>query len=64
MDIKKSFCVLPFNHLATHPDGKVTPCCESKLYAKEDRELFLGIDSIEKVRNHSQFKQLRSDING
>ena len=23
----KSFCVLPWIHLATHPIGTVTPCC-------------------------------------
>ena len=26
----KSFCPLPWNHLATHPDGQVSLCCEAE----------------------------------
>ncbi len=40
----KSFCVLPFIHLATHPIGTVTPCCITDMEndmstAKKDGEL-------------------------
>ena len=63
MNIKDSFCALPFMHLATHPDGRVTPCCESKLFAKEKgRDLMLGIDSISSIRESSNFKSLRDDM--
>jgi MoaA/NifB/PqqE/SkfB family radical SAM enzyme len=61
--INKSFCILPFNHLATHPDGKVTPCCESQLQAETDgRQLRLGIDSIDDIRNSDSFTELRHDM--
>lgn len=63
MDRSKSFCILPFAHLATHPDGKVTPCCESKLYAKDgERDMLLSYDSIESIRNNNTFKELREDM--
>lgn len=63
MDRSKSFCILPFTHLATHPDGKVTPCCESKLYAKDgDRDMLLSYDSIDSIRNSIPFKELREDM--
>ena len=25
-----TFCVLPFTHLSTRPDGAITPCCRSR----------------------------------
>tara|TARA_S200002703_G_scaffold73464_1_gene63420 strand:- start:620 stop:1780 length:1161 start_codon:yes stop_codon:yes gene_type:complete len=63
MSIEKSFCILPFTHLATHPDGKVTPCCESKLYAKDSlKDMYLGKYSVDEIRNNSKFKNLRRDM--
>lgn len=63
MSKNSSFCILPFAHLATHPNGNVTPCCESKLYAKNgDTVLALGVDSIEEIRGCESFTQLRNDM--
>lgn len=63
MDISKTFCVQPFNHLATHPDGKVTPCCESQLHAiTNGKKLKLGVDSIDDIRNSDSFNKLRDDM--
>ena len=59
----KSFCILPFNHLATHPDGRVTPCCESKLWSSNGNEnLQLGIYTLQEIRNSKNFKSLRDDM--
>jgi len=54
--IENVFCVLPFTHLATHPDGGVTTCCESKCYAPD---LNLNTDSVNKIRNNSLFEEVR-----
>jgi sulfatase maturation enzyme AslB (radical SAM superfamily) len=63
MSIEKSFCILPFMHLATHPDGRVTPCCESKLYARDNSEdMYLGGHSVDEIRNNNEFKKLRKDM--
>ena len=60
MNIKDTFCILPFTHLATHPTGDITPCCESKLKAKTGNiELKLGYNSLEEIRNSDSFKELR-----
>ena len=58
-----TFCVLPFTHLATHPNGDVTPCCESKLYPKNgSQQLNLNTDTIEDIRNSESFVKLREDL--
>ena len=31
-DKKKSYCVLPFNHMNLHPNGNVGICCVSKMF--------------------------------
>lgn len=64
MSLEKSFCILPFNHLATHPDGKVTPCCESKEYfAKtKGKVLELGKATINDIRRSDSFNTLRQDM--
>lgn len=28
--MKDTFCILPFTHLSTRPDGSITPCCRSR----------------------------------
>ena len=61
--MSSTFCVLPFTHLATHPNGDVTPCCESKLKPKNgDKLLNLNTDSIEDIRNSESFTNLRSEL--
>ena len=59
----KSFCILPFNHLATHPDGRVTPCCESKLWSSNgNKNLQLSKSTLEEIRNSKSFTSLRDDM--
>ena len=64
----KSFCVLPFMHLATHPIGICTPCCitdmeNSASSAKKDgMNLFLSKDSLEEISNSKNFKEIRSKM--
>lgn len=54
---------MPFTHLATHPDGRVTPCCESKLYsANNNIPLHLGQTSVESIRTSENFNELRTDM--
>ena len=31
----KSFCPLPWKHLATHPHGSITLCCESEQIGRQ-----------------------------
>jgi hypothetical protein len=64
----KSFCVLPFIHLATHPVGTVTPCCITDMTnnlssaKKNDLNLFLNHDSLEDITNSENFKQIRNKM--
>ena len=64
----KSFCTLPFIHLATHPIGTVTPCCITDMTndvstAKTDGEkMFLGKNSFEEISNSGTFKELRRQM--
>jgi len=61
--LDKSFCILPFTHLATHPDGRVSPCCESRLWSSNGQEILkLGISTVEEVRNSKNFTSLREDM--
>ena len=61
--MKNTFCVLPFTHLATHPNGDVTPCCESKLNPiTNGKKLNLNTDSIEDIRNSDSFTDLKNDL--
>ena len=63
MSIDKSFCILPFTHLATHPDGKVTPCCESKLWSSDGTDnLLLGVSDLQSIRTSKNFNELRDDM--
>jgi len=54
----KSFCVLPWIHLATHPIGTVTPCCVTEMKngastavkkGTDNIGLFLSKDSLEDI---------------
>lgn len=64
----KSFCVLPFIHLATHPIGTVTPCCITDMEndmstAKKDGfNMFLNKDSLEDIANSDIFKEVRAKM--
>lgn len=60
---KSTFCALPFTHLATHPDGTVTPCCESSYRSKNGSTVLnLNEHSVEQIRNSDSFNKLRSDM--
>ena len=65
--MSKTFCVLPFVHLATHPNGDVSPCCDSSLYhpSNGDGNMNLNTHTIDEIRNSKTFTELReSMING
>lgn len=67
----KSFCTLPFIHLATHPIGTSTPCCITDMNddmstAKNGEfNLFLDKDSLFDITNSENFNTIRKKmING
>ena len=55
----KSFCILPFIHLYSQPDGEVKPCCIADGF---DTPESLREKSIEDIFNSAQFKELRKDM--
>lgn len=63
-------CVLPFIHLATHPNGVVTPCCQSDMtngfsFSKDENLNILGQETLEQISNSSNFCNIRKQmING
>ncbi len=65
---EKSFCVLPWIHLATHPIGTVTPCCITDMEndmstAKKDGfNMFLNKDKLEDIANSGLFKDIRKQM--
>jgi hypothetical protein len=65
---EKSFCVLPWIHLATHPIGTVTPCCITDMEndmstAKKDGfNMFLNKDKLEDIANSDLFKDIRKQM--
>ena len=68
MKENKSFCVLPFIHLATHPIGTITPCCITDMDGDVssaidgDKKLFLGTDSLSDIANSERFTKVRSQM--
>lgn len=69
--LSKTFCPLPWTHLATHPHGSVTLCCESDMTnrASESQNLpreFITLHNTEydfdKIMNSDLFKQIRKDM--
>ena len=70
--MSKTFCALPFVHLATHPHGGVTLCCvsdftnamnSSKNYdGKLVQYLNLNENSINEVLNSDYFKEVRQQM--
>jgi sulfatase maturation enzyme AslB (radical SAM superfamily) len=69
--LSNTFCPLPWTHLATHPHGSVTLCCESDMTNRNSeaqnlpRE-FVTLHSTEydfvKIMNSDLFKQVRKDM--
>jgi len=56
---KETFCILPFVHLYTQPNGEVKPCCIAGGF---DDKQFLREKSIEDIFNSGEYKQLRHDM--
>lgn len=54
----KTFCVLPFIHIATDPDGYTKPCCISSNKSKQN----FGIDSIDQIINSDYYKIIRQKM--
>lgn len=57
----KTFCVLPWIHIATRPDGTIKPCCVSTdIIKKENGEKYnLGYDSFDDIYNGPEFREIR-----
>jgi MoaA/NifB/PqqE/SkfB family radical SAM enzyme len=60
-------CVLPFIHLATHPNGVVTPCCQSDMtngfsFSKDENLNILGQNSLEQISNSNNFCGIRKQM--
>ena len=71
IQLSKTFCPLPWTHLATHPHGSVTLCCESDMTnrASEAQNLpreFITLNNstydFEKIMNSDMFKKVRKDM--
>ena len=64
----KSFCTLPFIHLATHPIGTLTPCCitdmtnDMSTAKKDGLNLFLNKDSLFDITNSENFNNVRKKM--
>ena len=52
-----TFCVLPFTHLSTRPDGGITPCCRSRDTLGNIRNM-----TFEQAWNSDRQQQLRKDL--
>lgn len=66
---KKSFCILPWMHLATHPIGTVTPCCVTDMtnnvstsVNEDGNHLFLSKDTLEDITNSKNFNEIRKQM--
>ena len=54
--ISSTYCVLPWSHLYTGPDGNIAPCCIGKPLGKYEET------SLKEVWNTAKMKQLRLDM--
>jgi len=54
----KTFCILPWVHLATYTDGSGLLCC----IASSDKKVNVNNMSIDEARNSDYFKQARLDM--
>lgn len=60
----KSFCVLPWMHVATLPNGDIRPCCISSatINKKDGMPFNLGKDSISDILNSDEYKDIREKM--
>lgn len=56
--ISPTFCVLPFVHIATDPDGITKPCCIS--YNRSN--LNFGKDDLDKIFNSDFYRDIRKNM--
>ena len=52
-----TFCVLPFTHLSTRPDGAITPCCRSRDTLGNIKDM-----TFEEAWNSERQQRLRKDL--
>ena len=52
-----TFCILPFTHLSTRPNGDITPCCRSRDTLGNIRNI-----TFEEAWNSNRQQQLRKDL--
>jgi radical SAM protein with 4Fe4S-binding SPASM domain len=52
-----TFCVLPFTHLSSKPDGSITPCCRSRDTLGNINDM-----TLEQAWNGDRQQQLRTDL--
>ena len=52
-----TFCVLPFTHLSTRPNGDITPCCRSRDTLGNIKDM-----TFEQAWNSERQQQLRKDL--
>jgi MoaA/NifB/PqqE/SkfB family radical SAM enzyme len=64
--MNKTFCILPFVHIAADPDGSIKPCCTSfdKIKKENGKPYNLGHDSIEEIFNSPDFIKIRKKMIG
>lgn len=59
MHNKETFCILPFVHFYTQPDGEVKPCCIAGGFNNKQS---LREKSVEEIFNSEEYKELRKDM--
>ena len=62
--MSSSFCVLPFIHLETRTDGRVSPCCISRETLKKSsaEDFHLSEDGITRPFQSDEMNHLRQDL--
>lgn len=61
----KTLCVLPFTHLATHPNGLVSPCCVANYengvcFSRTNKKVLnLSDNTIDQIMNSDSFTEIR-----
>lgn len=59
----KSFCIMPWIHLATDPNGATRLCCLSKKNIKSNgKKTNLGSNSIQEIYNSDYIKEARQEM--
>jgi len=62
--MNKSFCILPWNSIATNPDGSIKPCCIStdRIKKSDGTNFNLGHDKIEDFYNSPDYVTIREKM--